>query len=72
MIFIDTCPECGSDLNSMTICTYPPIERVECPCCGWYRESQNKIIKKKFTTYYDKMLENTNKNIENDSNNKIE
>lgn len=48
MIFINTCPKCGSDLNSVVICTYPPIDRVECPCCGWYNESSNKIVREKF------------------------
>ena len=57
MIFIDTCPKCGSDLNTMLICTYPPINRVECPCCGWYNESKNEIIRNKFNVDYNEILD---------------
>ena len=36
---IYTCPECGEDLFASVICTYPPINCMDCPSCGWHWES---------------------------------
>ena len=35
MIIVETCPECGHDLISEQIATYPPIPRKKCFNCGW-------------------------------------
>ena len=40
MIIIETCPECGHDLLGTVICTYPPIQKKECPNCGWTWEGE--------------------------------
>lgn len=40
MIIVETCPRCGHDLRSMSICTNPPIPAKECPSCGWYWEGE--------------------------------
>lgn len=35
MIIIETCPECGHDLENMMLASYPPIPKKVCPRCGW-------------------------------------
>lgn len=35
MIIVETCPECGHDLMSEQLMTYPPIPRKKCYNCGW-------------------------------------
>lgn len=35
MIYIETCPKCGHDLQNIVICTYPPIPKKVCWNCGW-------------------------------------
>lgn len=46
MIIVETCPKCGHDLIDTSICTLPPIQRKECPNCGWSWESeQEKILR---------------------------
>lgn len=39
------CPKCGSVLTSYVIATYPPINKVSCPHCGWEREDKQNIIR---------------------------
>lgn len=39
------CPKCGSVLTSHVIATYPPINKVSCPHCGWEREDKQNIIR---------------------------
>ena len=34
-IIVETCPVCGSDLIHLCLTTYPPINKTECPKCGW-------------------------------------
>ena len=43
-IIIETCPKCGHDLQSIVICTYPPIPRKECPNCGWSWEGKREEV----------------------------
>ena len=35
MIVIETCPQCGNDLQDVLITTNPPIPKKECWKCGW-------------------------------------
>lgn len=35
MIIIETCPECGHDLQDLVLTTYPPIPQKKCINCGW-------------------------------------
>lgn len=35
MIYIETCPKCGHDLQNVVVCTYPPIPKKVCWNCGW-------------------------------------
>lgn len=44
MEIIDTCPVCGGDLLSITICTYPSIPQKRCPSCGWSWEGKREQI----------------------------
>ena len=39
-MIIYTCPECGADLLASVIYTYPPINCMDCPSCGWHWESE--------------------------------
>lgn len=41
---IYTCPKCDSDLRHICITTYPSIDRMECPKCGWYYEEGNQEV----------------------------
>ena len=43
MIIIETCPKCGHDLDDTVITTYPPINKKECPACGWSHEETAEI-----------------------------
>ena len=38
-----TCPKCGKILLHKIIATYPPINVVECPGCGWRHENREPI-----------------------------
>lgn len=45
-IIIQTCPECGADLEHVVFPTYPPIKVWRCPKCGWehrYRETIKRV-----------------------------
>ncbi len=42
-IIIQTCPECGSDLEHVVFTTYPPIEAWRCHKCGWEHRYQETI-----------------------------
>lgn len=49
MIVEETCPKCGSVLQNLMICTYPPIPRKECYNCGWSWEGEpEKIVQVPF------------------------
>ena len=45
-MIIETCPRCGSDLFASVIDTYPPINRMDCPSCGWHWESEPELIER--------------------------
>ena len=38
MNIIYTCPQCGGDLVAVQLTCNPPINRMECPKCGWSHE----------------------------------
>ena len=42
-IIIQTCPECGADLERGTYATYPPINVWYCPKCKWKYEKREPI-----------------------------
>ena len=42
-IIIQTCPECGADLERAVFATYPPIKAWRCPKCGWEYRHQETI-----------------------------
>lgn len=49
MIVIETCPNCGHDLQNTVICTYPPIPRKVCWNCGWsWTGKPEKIVRVSF------------------------
>ena len=39
-VLIETCPECGYDLLTAVITTYPPIPVKQCYHCGWRWEGK--------------------------------
>lgn len=49
MIVEETCPKCGHTLESIMICTYPPIPQKRCSHCGWSWEGKREeIIRRPF------------------------
>lgn len=44
-MIIETCPECGANIESLVICTYPPITIRRCTKCGWKWEEKPEEIK---------------------------
>lgn len=42
-IIIQTCPECGADLEHMVLPTYPPIKAWRCTKCKWEYIQREKI-----------------------------
>ena len=49
MIIIETCPDCGHDLQDLNLCTYPPIPAKQCPNCGWrWQGEQEQIVRVPF------------------------
>ena len=49
MIVIETCPVCGSDIQDVNLCTYPPIPAKQCPKCGWkWQGKQEEIVRVPF------------------------
>lgn len=44
MIVIETCPECGADLEYLQIATYPPIPVRRCTKCSWHWEGEREPI----------------------------
>lgn len=35
MRVIETCPKCGHDLVESVLAVLPPIDKKDCPKCGW-------------------------------------
>ena len=49
MIIVETCPECGHDLQDLIVATYPPIPKKQCCNCGWsWTGERGEIIKVPF------------------------
>lgn len=44
MIFVETCPVCGNDIQDINLCTYPPIPAKQCPKCGWKWQGKREEI----------------------------
>ena len=42
-MIIQTCPQCGADLVLICYTTYPPINALVCPTCGWRHEERDEI-----------------------------
>ena len=40
MRILEVCPECGSDIVALEVCTDPPIPVRECTKCGWRWEGE--------------------------------
>lgn len=48
-IIIETCPNCGHDLQDLIIATYPPIPQKKCFHCGWSWEGEREeVIRRPF------------------------
>ena len=45
-MIIEVCPECGADIESLEICTYPPIPVKQCLKCGWKWVGKQEEIKR--------------------------
>lgn len=46
MQIIETCPKCGYYLLETTLTVLPPIQRKECPHCGWsWQEKTEEVIR---------------------------
>lgn len=43
-MIIETCPKCGSPVQTYIIPTYPPFHKKICLSCGWSWEQQEKIV----------------------------
>lgn len=39
-ILIETCPNCGAELQNIVIATFPPIPKKQCYHCGWSWEGK--------------------------------
>ena len=49
MIIIETCPNCGGDIQNIMLTTYPPIPKKYCPTCGWsWQGTREEIIRVPF------------------------
>lgn len=46
--YIETCPECGADLEHYSLCTNPPIRVWRCHTCGWRYENREKVMRVPF------------------------
>ena len=40
MILAETCPQCGTALDGLVLCTDPPMTCKNCPACGWHWEGE--------------------------------
>ena len=44
MIIIETCPECGADLECLQMATDPPIPVKKCTKCSWRLEGEREKV----------------------------
>jgi len=44
MRIIETCPECGADIVTVMVATYPPKETKRCLQCGWFWEEGDEDV----------------------------
>lgn len=44
-MIIETCPQCGADLEDLALTINPPIHIKRCPKCGWKYEEREQIIR---------------------------
>ena len=44
MIVVETCPECGHELVTLCLASYPPQEYKECINCGWKSKTRKEKI----------------------------
>jgi hypothetical protein len=53
-MIIETCPECGHDLQNLMLTTYPPIPQKQCFNCGWtWTGKQEEVIRVPFSSTID-------------------
>lgn len=51
MIYIETCPKCGSDLVSHMLASYPPVPHKHCSKCGWqWTGKAEQVVRVPFNT----------------------
>ena len=43
MYVIETCPQCGGDLDILFLTTNPPIPARRCRKCGWYWQGKREM-----------------------------
>lgn len=48
-VIIETCPQCGADLQIICYATYSPINAYVCPVCGWRHEERETIERVPFS-----------------------
>jgi len=47
-LIVYTCPKCGSDLISIVLASYPPVEVTTCSKCGWRHSTPEQIFRMPF------------------------
>jgi len=44
-MIIQTCPDCGADLEQQILTSNPPKRKVRCPMCGWEHTETEETIR---------------------------
>lgn len=68
MIIIETCPECGHDLQDLVLTTYPPIPQKKCINCGWsWTGKREEVVRVPFAdnSVVESACENCSSNLKN-------